>query len=239
MKRMDKKIYSEHWEKETNQLENQGCYKRLSEITPQGNTLEVGCGIGLTSRYLASTRSVISIENNEYLIEKSAGILKDLDSPPKILHADIFDLGIDVESQIKDFAPKVLVGWFIGSHPDDIDLRTPTSLPINEKPKKYRENIEDLITTKLASNKSVEYIHLANRAGASSEASKEDIIKSTTDDYNTHVFHPSGFEVVDVEVLNWDRDGSDFMYVNAPNPNFRGGDVVPVYTSILAKRKQA
>ncbi|MEZ8614759.1 rRNA adenine N-6-methyltransferase family protein [Vibrio splendidus] len=239
MQRMDKKIYSEHWEKETDILDKQGVYQRLSEITPQENTVEVGCGIGLTSRYLASTRQVLSIENNEHLIEKSTSVLKDVETPPQIIHADIFELSDDVVALIEKFSPKVVVGWFIGSHADDIDMRTSNLLSITEKPKLYRENIEELIVTKIASNTSVEWVHLANRVGVSSEANKEDIIKATTDDYNTHVFVPNGFEIINIEILNWDRDGSDFMYVNASNPNFMGGNVIPRCISILAKRKQA
>lgn len=40
--RMDPKTYAEHWEKESTLFESKGIYKRLSEITPNGDVLEIG-----------------------------------------------------------------------------------------------------------------------------------------------------------------------------------------------------
>lgn len=239
MQRMDKKIYSEHWEKETESLDNQGIYKALSKIAPKENTIEIGCGTGVTSRHLASDRKVLSIDNNEHLIEKASQTLKGMDSPPAIIHADVFELTEENLSSIKDLSPKVVTGWFIGSHADDIDKRTDSSLEIYEKPKLYREGIEDIIVGKLGAIDTVEWIHLANRGGVSADATEQQIIQSTVDDYNTHVFFPNGYEVEEVKLLNWNRNGSDFMYVNSPNPNYMGGQTIPVFVSILAKRKKA
>jgi SAM-dependent methyltransferase len=236
MKRMDKKIYSEHWAKESESLDKQGIYKRLSEITPEVNTIEIGCGTGLTSRYLASKRKVISIDNNEHLIKKTALNLKNINDPPQIIHADIFDLNADVSKLIEGFSPEVAVGWFIGSHADDIDRQTSSSLQISERPKVYREKIEDLILTKIAGFPTAEWVHLAHRVGLASGANVKDIIKAEMDDYNTHVFHPNGFEVAEVEILNWDRNGSEFIYAAASNPNLAHAQVIPSCISILAKR---
>lgn len=239
MQRMDKKIYSEHWGKETEILNNQGIYEALSKITPKENTIEIGCGEGVTSRYLASDRKVIAIDNNKYFIEKASKALRDMDSPPTIIHADVFELTKENSSSIKEFSPKVVTGWFIGSHADDIDKRTDSSLTIHEKPKLYRENIENIIVGKIGAIDTVEWIHLANRGGASAGASEEQITQPTIDDYNTHLFLPNGYEVQEVKLLGWNRDGSDFMYVNSSNPNYMGGSAVPVVVSILARRKKS
>ncbi|WP_316672966.1 class I SAM-dependent methyltransferase [uncultured Tolumonas sp.] len=238
MQRMGKKIYSEHWEKETESLNNQGIYQTLSKITPKKNTIEIGCGTGVTSRYLASDRKVLSIDNNEHLIEKTSQTLKDMESPPTIIHADIFELTSEILSSIRDFSPIVVTGWFIGSHADDIDKRTDPSLAIYKKPKLYRESIEDIIVGKIGAIDTVEWVHLANRGEISALASEQQIIQATVDEYNARVFSPNGFEVEEVKLLKWDRNRSNFMYVNSPNQNYKGEHTIPVFISILAKRKK-
>lgn len=82
----------------------------------------------------------------------------------------------------------------------------------------------------------MEWIHLANRGGIIESASASFIFEETKQDYDTYVFSQHGFEVVDVQVLNWDRNGSNFMYVNAPNLNLMAGQAVQSVISILAKR---
>lgn len=234
--RMNEKTYSEHWESESNQLERQGIYKWLNGITPVQNVIEIGSGIGLATQHLAANRKVLSIDNNAHLISKANSRLEGSGLDVKILHADIFDLSPENIAAIKDFAPKGIAGWFIGSHPDDVEKRTPHSTPMNEKFKKYRENIEDLIVSTALRLESAEWIHLANRGAASEAASDDFIFGETKKDYDTHVFSEYGFEVVDVKTFRWNRDGSSFMYVNAPNPNFQANSAIPCITSILARR---
>lgn len=239
MQPMDKKLYSEHWENETKNLNSQGIYEALSKIAPNENTIEIGCGTGVTTRHLASDRKVMSIDNNEHLIEKASQTIKDMDSPPTIIHADVFELTEENINSFRDFSPKVVIGWFIGSHKDDHDKRTDSSLSIYEKPKLYRENIEDIIVGKIGAIDTVEWIHLANRCAVSKDATEQQIIQSTVDDYNTHVFLPNNYEIEEVKLINWSRDGSEFMYFNSPNPNYMGGESMPTSISILARRKKA
>lgn len=234
--RMNEKSYSEHWEAESSQLEHQGIYKRLSEIAPVQDVLEVGCGAGLATQHLATNRRVLSIDNNMHLIGSAKNLLEGAGIDANIIHADFFDLSPQDVAVIKDFSPKGIIGWFIGSHPDDMDKRTPSSTPMNEKSKKYRENIEDLIVSEKLCPHSVEWIHLASRGGVVEGSSADFIFEETKKDYDTYVFSRHGFEVVDVQVFEWNREGSSFMYINAPNPNLMPGRSSYCITSILAKR---
>lgn len=234
--RMDKKTYSEFWGEESKQLDDQGIYAALSKETPDENVLEIGCGSGLSTSYLASTRSVLSIDNNEHLVSLANTSLVKKGVATKIIYADLFTLSEKEVNEIQAFAPKGIVCWFIGSHPDDVDKRTSTPLAISERPKKYRENIEDLLLTGKLCLPTIEWIHLANRVGVIESVSEHDIIEATKDDYNTHLFSSNGFEITNVKVIDWKREGSNFMYVTAHNPNLMPGSPVHRVISILAKR---
>jgi len=116
---------------------------------------------------MAANRKVLSIDNNAHLIAKAKSRLEGAGIDVKILHADSFDLSPEDIAAIKDFAPKGIVGWFIGSHPDDVDKRTPPSTSMDKKSKQYRENIADLIVSTALCLKSVEWISAAARTGSS------------------------------------------------------------------------
>lgn len=235
LQRMDKKEYSQHWAIESAHIESQGIYKILSEIAPSENTLEIGCGNGLATRHLALNRKVISFDNNKHLIKQINKNLKTLNAKPTIIQANLFDLNNEHVELVKQFSPKVIVGWFIGSDADDIDKYSDSNLPIMEKPKKYRENIEDLIVSNKLCLQTVEWIHLVNRSGVLQDVDEE-VVEAAMDDYNTHVFSQNGFEVIEVKIIDWDRNGSDFLYAKANNPNLGQGRVVPKVISILARR---
>lgn len=155
---------------------------------------------------------------------------------PSIIHADLFDLSDKDVDQIKNFSPKGIACWFVGLHPDDVDKHTQSTLAINERPNKYRENIEDLLLTENICLQTVEWIHLANRVGVIESASEDEIIEATKVDYNTYLFSEKGFEVDSVKIINWEREGSRFLYANAHNPNLMPGKIIPSIISILAKR---
>ena len=236
LQRMNQKTYSEHWEKESTLFENKGIYKRLSEIAPNQDILEVGCGIGLTTQHLASTRRVLSIDNNIYLVKKAKQQLASDNLDADIIHTDIFELSDEFINAIKEFSPKGIACWFIGSHPDDIDNRTSRSMPLLERPKLYRERIEDLLLSKDICPPSVEWIHLANRVGVMATATESEIIEATDDDYSTNLFSSGEFKVVDVQIIDWDTSGSEFMYVQTHSRNLVPGQPIFKVMSILARR---
>jgi hypothetical protein len=236
LEKMDKNAYSEHWSLESDNLESKGIYERLAEITPTEKTLEIGGGSGISTRHLAQKRQVLSIESNDLLLRKAKSSLEGQGLDVKFLYADVFELSQEHVSNIKAFSPKGIVCWFIGSHADHYIKYTPDTPSIFDKPKKYRENIEDALLSQNLCPESIEWIHLANR-GAIVDLERDKAASATADDYNTHVFLPNGFEVVSVEILDWDRNGSDFIYVNGKNPNLASGSQTPSVVSILARRK--
>jgi hypothetical protein len=83
---------------------------------------------------------------------------------------------------------------------------------------------------------SVECIQLVSRSYISISATSKDIFQSQKEDYDTHVFSCAGFKVVNVEIMDWPRDESEFTYAGAHNPNFIGGEAKPMIISITAKR---
>jgi len=135
--RMDPKTYSEHWEKESMLFESKGIYKLLSEITPKENVLEIGSGIGQATLLLASSRKVLALDNNVHLVEKARSRLAAAKVDAEIVVADVLSPSPRCVAAIKEFAPKVIVGWFLGSNADDHDKYVPADVPSNERPKKY------------------------------------------------------------------------------------------------------
>jgi len=229
--------YSELWRKESEFLEAHGIYEQLSKITPEGNVLEFGCGIGNGTHHLSAGRKVLSLDSNSHLIEIARTRLNETAHAAKIHKCDFFDLQEDDKIIIKSFKPKVIVGWFIGSNGIDIFKHTKEEPDAVTKSKLYREKIEDIIASPDVCLGSVEFIHLVNRGGLVLGFPDSEYFSATKEDYETYVFGKIGFEVYDVKNLHWPRDASEFQYGQAFNPNLANGKTIPAITSILARRK--
>lgn len=236
--RMDPKTYAAHWEHESTQIENQGYYKWLSSITPNGNVLEVGSGVGFGTISLAATRSVLALDSNVDLISKARARIELSGAGAEVLATDFLALSPEAIGRIQAFAPKVVVAWFVGSNADDQEKHA-SDVPWLNRAKKYRENIEDAVVTLPLCQPSVEWIHLAIRGGSVSGFSDEEAKLSQREDYDQYVFHPNGFEVTDVQIAAWERQGSQFGYQAVFDPNRAPGPSEPVIVSIVAKRKTA
>jgi hypothetical protein len=235
--RLDPKTYAEQWEKESTLFGSKDVYKRLSEITPNGNVLEIGSGIGLATLELAASRKILALDNNVHLAEKARSRLEAIGAKAEVVVANIFEPSAQCIKTIKEFAPKIIVGWFFGSNADDQEKYVASDVPPDERPKKYREKVEDAMFTKGICPPSVEWIHLAIRAGMIDGVPEDFANQETKTDYDTHVFLPNGFEVVDVQMLDWDTSGSGFEYGAASNPNLLQGQSIARIVSVLAKRK--
>ena len=228
--------YSQLWKKESEFLEAHGIYERLSKVTPSGNVLEFGCGIGKGTRHLSVGRSVLSLDSNSYLIKEANKYLDSVGVSRVIHRCNFFELTADDKEVIKQFGPQVIVGWFIGSHGEEIFKRTQEEPNEITKSKLYREKIEDVLVSPDVCLPSVEYVHLVNRGGRVIGFTDEECFKATKDDYDTYVFKNIGFEVSEVMIFDWPRDGSEFQYGQAHNPNLAEGETIPTITSIIAKR---
>lgn len=238
LKRMDPKTYAAHWEHESTQIEEKGAYKWLSSITPDGNVLEIGSGAGFGTISLAATRPVLALDSNVDLIEKTRLLIQSSGVNAEVLVTDFLTPSNESISRILAFEPKVVVAWFVGSNADDQEKHA-SDVPWHERAKKYRENIEDATVTLPLCQTSVEWVHLAIRSGRVSGFTDEAIRLEQQKEYDKYVFHPNGFEVTDVQIMAWDRQGSQFQYQDAHNPNRAPGASEPVIVSVLAKRKTA
>ncbi|MDH6024888.1 class I SAM-dependent methyltransferase [Vibrio splendidus] len=228
--------YSQLWKTESEQLESNNIYEQLSKMIPCENTLEFGCGIGNGTIHLAKKRDVLSLDNNQSLIEQAMTRLESQGTKYQIHKCDFFNLGETEKQLICTFEPKVIVGWFIGSHGEDIFKNTKEEPHPITKSKLYREKIEDIIISSDVCIDSVEYINLANRGEVVVGFSEKEIFDSQKADYDTHVFKKIGFEVVEVNQVEWVREKSEFSYGQDHNPILAKGERVPVITSIIAKR---
>lgn len=233
----DSKTYSEHWDAESEQYARTGIYKRLSEITPNENVLEIGSGNGHATLMLSSLRKVLALDNNTYLAEKARARLAAAQVDAEILVEDLFSPSPQCVEVIKQFSPKVTVAWFIGSHGDDQAKHVPADVPPDMWPKKYRENVEDAIFSESLCPPSVEWVHLVHRVALPASVSNSAAKQGEMDDYDKYVFLPNGFKTIDVQILDWDRSGSNFDYVATLHSNQPSGGAVPKVISLLAKRK--
>lgn len=228
--------YAELWKKESENLESHGTYRELAGLTPSGSVLEVGCGTGFGTLHLSKDRDVLSLDSNQLLIDSARALLAREGLEAHIHKCDFFSLTDEDKAIIKNFNPTTIVGWFIGGHGEDIFKYTEEEPDPITKSKLYREKIEDIIVSSDLCVDSVEYIHLASRGARIVGFTENDYIKASKEDYDTYVFKDAGFEVVEVKYLEWSRDGSEFQYGQAHNPNAAQGEAIPTITSILAKR---
>lgn len=229
--------YSRIWERESQSFESRNVYKGLAQDIPLVRVLEVGCGIGNGTKHLSDGRAVLALDNNEHLIAKASAQLKEAVQSADIHCCDLFELSDEDLKVISDFQPKVVVAWFIGSHGGDINPRTEDEPDILEKGKLYRERIEDIVVSSKIAVDSVDIINLVNRSTMATRFTDAEVFESQKADYDEHVFGPVGFEVYEVKVHRWDRTGSTFLYGQAYNPIFAGGETADVITSIFARRK--
>ncbi|HAV1886877.1 TPA: class I SAM-dependent methyltransferase [Enterobacter hormaechei subsp. xiangfangensis] len=232
-------MYAEHWKKESDLMDSSGVYEKLAALTPEGNVLEFGCGAGQGTRHLLAHHSVLSLDNNDELIEMAKKHIDEHGVKANIHQCDFFALSENDKQIINDFSPKVIVGWSIGGSGVDQLKHVPTAQDVGELSKSYREKIEDIITSPDVCIDSVEYIQIAMRALSIAGADKNAAYNDTKANYDQFVFGPAGFEVISVETMAWALEQSDFAYGHAHNPNFANGKqvkTVPVITSILAKR---
>jgi len=234
--RMNAKTYAERWHNESTHFDRQKLYMKLAQISPKERVLEIGCGNGLGTKQLASNQSVLVIENNPFLLQKA----KDENSKnPNItfIEADIFDLSPEDVELIQDFSPEGVVAWMIGSDPDMQENHTPPNIALTERPKLYREAIEDLLVIEPICTPSVKWIHLANRVGVDIRSQDQEIKNATREDYNNYMFVASDFKVSDIQIIDWSKGADGFMYAVADNPNFKGNNTRSCVISILASKK--
>lgn len=232
--RMDATSYPDHWARESGTYEDQGIYRALAGIAPAERTLEIGCGIGLGTMHLGRTRPVLSLDNNAKLIAQAKHSVHNAGVGAELLHEDVFSVSAQAANQIAEFAPTGIVCWFAGSHPDDVERRTSPSLSPQDRPKQYRENIEDRLVQPPLCGPTVKWLHLANRVAVATSAPPGEIVQAATDDYNEHMFKNTGFRVVDVQVFDWEP--GEMAYVFAKNPLFVGGQIKFKVISLLARR---
>lgn len=238
MKIIDAANYAEFWRIESELFERQGVYEKLGKIAPPGKVLEVGAGVGLSTIALAASREVLALDSNAILVDQVQARIDESGVSARILLTDFLEPSEEVVRIIEEFSPQVIVGWFLGSNGDDQAKHVDRSVHIRKWSKAYRERIEDALVTAPLNQPSVEWVHLVYRAGRAESSLIEEVKSDCAKGYDEHVFHPNGFEVEDVQIFDWDREDSKFMYEAAPNPNFAGeGTEVPIITSVIARRR--
>jgi 5-methylcytosine-specific restriction protein A len=233
----DAKAYADHWEKESEQFDSKRVYAWLSAIAPTGKVLEVGVGVGRGTAALAAGRQVLGVDCNEHLVSKARERFAAGGIDSSIVMMDLLaptSAGIEA---IKAFAPEGIVAWLLGSSGQDLLKYVSDDVPINDKGKNYREQLEDAIMSNDICQASVQWVHFALRSHMLAEASDDEAKQAQGENYDEYVFHPKGFEVVDVQLLRWDRSGSDFSYTTAHGLNLAPGTLVPTIISVLARRK--
>ena len=233
----DENQYYDSWKKESEQFQQNGIYRSLSDLIPLGNVLEFGCGNGNSTFILSEKRRVLALEKNKLLINEAKKKLAIRGGNVEIYEIDFFRISNKLIYKIAEFQPEIIVGWFIGSNGKDIYKYTQEESNQLNKAKLYREKIEDIIVSKNVCIDSVNTIQLVNRGAMVAGFSPEEIFHSVKDDYDKYVFNQVGFEVINVKVFDWNNEGSSFGYIKAENPNLADDEQKPSITSIIAKRK--
>jgi len=235
---MNKEQYANFWKPESEDFNSNNTYETLSKLIPSGKVLEIGCGVGLGTYYLSQNHEVLSLDNNQFLISQAKSHLDAEASKYQIHQCELFELTDDDKNLIHQFKPNIIVGWFLGADGETVNKYTQEEQTINNKGKLYREKLEDIIVSNDLLIDSVETINLVMRVGRLKNATKKDIYIAQKEDYDTHVFKKVGFEVVSVEVIDWNMTNSNFRYSSNENSHISKNDVIPTIISITARRRK-
>lgn len=233
--------YANMWDEESLQYEATGAYSTLARYldthSPNGKILEFGCGTGLATRHLAENHEVLALENNANLLEKARINLAAHVDKVQLLQCDFFELTDSDMQTIQDFAPDVVIGWNIGTSGIGQLQRTSENLSLIEKPKAYRENVEDIIMEISGRLGSVELVNFVCRGVLPAGFDFQVAAKADLEDYNKYVFEindSSKFKGKCSTVVQWDTSSSTMNYVNQRNTE----NPVGIFTSIIAERKK-
>lgn len=230
--------YAKRWKIESDSMASKSLYCSLSRLLPLNKkVLEIGCGCGNGAAELCKERKVLSLEINQFLINLAKENLTG--SQNVLIHkCDFLKLNKSDKEIISNFSPEIIVGWFLGGNGLDVFKHTKEEPRPENKPKLYREKIEDLITSTNICLPSVEMIHLVNR-GAMVEGFSDDYTrKSVKEDYDTYVFNRIGFEVTKIDFFEWEYVSNGLDYIAAENPLLAEGNKKERITSIIAERKK-
>ncbi len=233
---MNKEQYADFWKPESENFNSNKIYERLSKLIPDGNVLEIGCGIGLGTYNLSKNNNVLSLDNNQFLIDKAKTCINNQNNNCQIHNCELFELTQNDKDIIHQFKPNIIVGWFLGAGGEVVNKYTQEEQNINAKGKLYREKLEDIIISDDLLIDSVEIINLAIRSTRPLSMSKQEVSIEQRKEYDKYVFKNIGFKVTDVKIINWDTSNSDFTYSSVVNSSTRKENHLPTIYSIIAKR---
>lgn len=231
---MNKREYCDVWKKESEQFRKKNIYQWLTNFIPDGNVVEFGCGSGQGTFQLLKKHNVLSLDNNDFLINEAAKLLKE---QAKIHKCNFLELTQEDRNIIGSFSPKTIVGWFLGSDGEEVQKYTDEETNPENRWDRYRKKIEDIITSPDIFPPSVEYIHLANRNILFSNHNEQEIFLATKTEYNIQVFSKINFEVIDVKTKQWTKKNHSMDYIGTDSQNINYNNTYPAIVSILAGRK--
>jgi SAM-dependent methyltransferase len=235
---MNKEQYASSWELESHTLEDNEIYEELVDLLPNGKVLEIGCGSGISTHYLAQKHDMLSLDNNQYLIDKAKQHLDSKNDKYQIHKCDLFNITKEDKKIIQDFQPDIVVAWFIGSAGEDVNINIQDKVGLAEKVKLYREKIEDIIVSENILMNSVKTIYFALRGMTPTSVSDEEMYNGQKKDYDTYVFQNTDFEVTNVKSIQWNIEKSSFRYSMTDNPNIsKDAELVPTVIAIGAEKK--
>lgn len=226
--------YADSWEKESLEYKKNGLYQKLFELLPQGKVLEFGCGAGFSTEELLKNHEVLSLECNPFLISKASNYLGHKKNC--IYKCDFLNLSKRDKQIISDFSPDIIVGCFLGANGLEVLKHVKEKVSVPEKPKLYREKIEDFIVSGEECLKNISTIQLVNRGVLISDSYSDEECKNITiNNYNSYVFGKNNFDIVDVSFFDWDYKSIQLDYSAVSD---LGSDVPKKSraTSIIAKK---
>lgn len=202
------------WGGDANTFEANGDYQWMSEQFGSGSVLEIGCGIGLSTRILAKRGRLMSIDHNHHCIETTEKLLANVGVPilrinqgsttanvdaVSFLEGDVFNLLPWQHQAISNFGPEWVVCWLIGSYSDAVQQRSP-STPLHEAIALYREDLEVALATFADSLPTVQGVQFVHRLQMPWSKKDEGRIH-TMSTFNQHVFNGTKFAATKESVL--------------------------------------
>lgn len=237
------------WGGDAETFEANNDYQWMSQQIGDGPVLEIGCGIGLSTRLLAKRGPLMSIDHNHNCIETAEKLLaatgttshRITQASPgapadavSFLEGDVFNLLPWQQQAAANFGPKMVVCWLIGSYSDAVQQRSPSST-LHEAIALYREELEVALAAFANSLPSVQGIQFVHRIQMPWNKKDEGRIE-TAKTFNQYVFPGTNFTATKESVFfrKWQIRSQEFGIVYGSRDSIEGA--VPCLVSVLGTK---
>lgn len=221
-----------YWEAEGERYARRGDYEWMAGLVPGRRVLEIGCGVGFSTRALAARG--LTVLAMDFLPEcLTATQARVVGADVSLLAADLSALGDEQRRQIEAFAPDTVVCWLMGAPADTTGAHAGDA---GQGVIAYREKLHRLIAELATGLPTVRALHLVDRTVIPWQA--KDIGRDTLVGYHlgkTLRDLPFTADRRNALYRKLEDTAAELMQMRKTHPALKGA--VPTLASLVAERK--